>query len=395
MQGKPLDQSEFDLLEIILQLYSAEGPVPRGKLSVVGRGRGMEVAASLQRLKHDGYVEEFEEKPFFLKRLFGARAQVFLRPSAATLEALNPPVSEPPVLPTEEMAPSDVPAEVAPPPEERPTVTASREVTPAPLLEEVPFRASTPVLSPIEPASAPVQEPNEEPVVAADTAGPSTPEVAAIDLTLSAPEPLGAVASEAPPEVKAAVPQPAETAAKAPPAAARPRPRPRVDGYTDDIGGQPLAVQAYLPKGIPPEQMDDLREMLGVLGMELTMAGEALINDRMSKGAPAGEALLQVTLFAFGHAAHYDMLSASPADPEDLLDYATAVMGEFAKLQEAGEISADVYERDRIRILEMADSTKDRASLVSGIFSDPMGGCAPPALLPEELRGIEEDTDEE
>ena len=129
--------------------------------------------------------------------------------------------------------------------------------------------------------------------------------------------------------------------------------------------------------------------------MEMTMAGETLVADRLARGATAGEALMQLVLFAFGHAARFDMASANPASPEDLQEYGNAVLAEMTRLYTAGEIGAAQFEHDRQGILALSDSTSDRSQLVDELFMDPIGGAAPPALLPEELRSIEEDEDEE
>lgn len=134
--------------------------------------------------------------------------------------------------------------------------------------------------------------------------------------------------------------------------------------------------------------------------MEITVAGDALIGNRMSRGALAGEALLQVVVFAFAHAARYDLLSGSPVPAEDLREYGQALVREMEKLREAGEIRPEAFDRDMALVLALADKagTDDtatkRPALIEELLADPVGGIAPPALLPEGLRGLEEYEDD-
>jgi hypothetical protein len=295
MQDRPLDQAEQDLLALIRALHAEKGPFLRSTLSVVGRGRGLEVARTYNHLKLLGLVEEIPQKPFFLKRLFGAKPTLLLRPVTAA----------------EATAPAPPPAVEAPPP----------------------------------PPAAPAPEP-----VAPTPAAPKPPKTRTIPM---AP-----------------------------------------DAYTDEIGGQPLAYAPLpLATGLDPELLDGLREMLVLLGMELTMAGEALISDRMAKGASAGEALCQVTLFAFAHAAHHDILAGGPMQAKTLHDYAIEVIGELEKLRDAGEVRPEPFEQDMRAIWALVDKSTDRSPLVAELLRDPTGGAAPPALLPEELRGVEDIAD--
>ena len=314
MHEKPLDQTELDLMELIRQLHAENGPFLRSTLSVVGRGRGLEVARTFNHLKSLGLVEEIEQRPFFLLRWLGAKPTVLLRPSVQADAAANAPVSN------------------APPP---------------PLGAE-PVAAEPPQMP--EPATA------------------ATP---------AAPEPAPAPLDPAP--LDPAPPKPVQT---------RPIRMP-LDAYTDEIGGQPLA---YAPvaqvAGLDPELLEGLREMLEVMGMELTQAGEAMIADRMAKGASAGEALCQVALYAFAHAALYDSLSEDQSQSALLHDYAIEVIRELEKLRDAGEVRAAPFERDMRAIWALVDKTSDPSPLVAELLSDPMGGAAPPAVMPEEVRGV-------
>ncbi|MCE8459509.1 hypothetical protein, partial [Rhodovulum sulfidophilum] len=85
MQEKPLESVELDLLAVIRQIHAEEGPFGRDLLLVRARGRGLEVSRPLGRLKDLGLVEEIERKPSVLRRLFGAKPEALLRPTASGL----------------------------------------------------------------------------------------------------------------------------------------------------------------------------------------------------------------------------------------------------------------------------------------------------------------------
>lgn len=361
MQDKPLEQADQDLLDLIRQLHTDHGPILRTTLSVVGRGRGLDVARSLGRLKTLGLVEEYEKRPFVLLRLFGARPTNWLRPVAP-------------------LVPAEVKAE-----EVQGTVEASTVgLAPVPLPE-------TPAEPPVV-AVAEVVIPEAAPVIAVPE--DKAPEIRVPEF--AAPEPLSAQPVTAPvapppeavaPEVAPVTEVPLPVTRPAPPA--RPARLP-LNAYTDEIGGQPMAVAPAVD--LDPELLEGLHEMLELLGMEVTIAGDALIGNRVSRGALAGEALLQVVVFAFAHAARYDILSGSPVPADDLHAYGQALVRELEKLRDAGEIRSEPFDRDIGLVLTLADKAAgdSRAALIEEQLADPVGGIAPPALLPEGLRGLED-----
>ncbi|MCL4068840.1 hypothetical protein M3484_19965 [Pseudomonas sp. GX19020] len=335
MQEKPGDCAEQELLILIQKLHAELGPVPRIRLSVVGRGRGLDVARLLVGLKAAGLVEEYETKPGWFGWLLGRRREMVLRPLTVPVESPEP---NPGLI--EDSAAQET------------AETPAEHFDPVPLTAGPAAEAAVP-----EPEPELVAEPLPDPI-------PMAP-----------PEPdprLTASAIELPPSVQT-------------------RPRPVPVGYADDIGGVPMAVQAaQLSASLDPDLLEGLRDFLVTLGIELTSAGEALVADRMNRGAPAGDALMQLVLFAFAHLARFDEISASPADPAELRDYTHAVLTELERLRDAGEISEARFDQDRHEILILADSNAHRAPLIERLFMDPFGGMAPPALLPAELRGVEE-----
>ncbi|NPD16744.1 hypothetical protein HOY34_16250 [Xinfangfangia sp. D13-10-4-6] len=397
MQEKPGDSAAQELLTLIRQLYAESGPVLRTRLSVVGRGRGLDVARLLIGLKAAGQIEEYEKKPGWIGWLLGKRNQMVLRPLGAAEE------------------------HVAPEPELAPGNLAPGNLAAGNAVQE---RGEVPVgqFEPAPPETAPEARDAAETVAEVDAESVAAPVVSAPEPELSAePEPeLTQMAPAVPvpelpvhevpvpelavPEVPAPVAAPQASVMAAPAVAAEPirapdpvsvavptRPRPVPVGYADDIGGVPIALQpAQLHASLDPDLLEGVRDFLVTLGIELTHAGEMLLADRMGRGAAAGDALMQVVLFGFAHMARFDVISDSPADPAELRDYTHSVLTELERLRDAGEISDDRFAQDRDEILTLSDSTADRAALIDRLFMDPVGGMAPPALLPAELRGVEE-----
>jgi hypothetical protein len=336
MQDKPLDRAERDLLAVLVALHAARGPVARDALSVEARGRGIEFGRALARLKTLALIDERLHRPFFLRRLFGARTVILLQPTAAGIAALQEATSAETAMPPVESKPAVVPQTVI---------------------------ATAPKVGPetgVEAAAIPLQD-----AVAAPEPGPAAPPV-----------------PEAPvPEV------PPTESVLPPPAKPKPKRRAPVLGFTEDLGGVPMD-DALVPRALTlaPDVAATLTEILSGLGMELTFAGQALAAQRMAQGATAGEALSQVVLFAFAHAVQHDLLAGLPVGAFGLADYAAEVLRELDKLRLAGEIGAAAHDADRDRILTLIQDAERRGALAAELLADPFGGAAPPAVLPDELR---------
>lgn len=377
MTDKPLDPADRALLDIIAETHARIGRVERDQLNVEARGRGIEVGRALAALKDAGLVEETETCPGFFGRLFGARPKVLLRP-----------------VNTE--APAAAPA---------PEAAASEPAT----VEPAPTEAAVPVAEETPPEAPAVTEPAVTETALPEAEAPAA-EIAVIETVVSVTETVTDIAAqtvesvaetvivETAPAEPAAEPV-AEPAAQPVPATPRPAPIPRphfaLDDYTDKVGGGD-AIEVG-PAAIDPEEIDSLRETLAELGMDLTMAGEALIADRMAKGESAGDALSQVVLFAFAHAVHYDLLSGGGMQALGLTDYAIEVMKELEKLRDAGVIGPERFESDMRRLWSFVgeDGELMRANRAAELLTDPVGGAAPPATLPEDLQAVEDPDDED
>ena len=377
MLEKPLNRAELDVLEVLRQHHAQHGPVERTVLSVEVRGRGLEFGRALARLITLGLAEEFTRKPFFLKRLFGAKPVVLLRPTAAGFaEGLTPQKDT-------AAAPEDLAAPITDPV----TDPASSEApTPKARLNDTVATAASTSAPASEPAPTVEQTPNTEPAWATVPLEPVlSPD--AKELASTAPQPEQTVPSKA---AKALEPGPEATppkpTAKPKPAKAKPRPKP-ITAFTEDLGGSPLPLAApALPASVDPATLEGLRESLSVMGLDLTPAGEALAAHRIAKGATPAEALSQVVLYAFAHAVQQDLYSGGPVADLGLRDYATEVLREIAKLCAAGELDEAAFDRDKRQLWAVLDEGLDREANVKILLCDPMGGSAPPAVLPEDLR---------
>ncbi|MCE5973811.1 hypothetical protein LZA78_09995 [Sinirhodobacter sp. WL0062] len=211
---------------------------------------------------------------------------------------------------------------------------------------------------------------------------PETPEPAALPEAASAPDAEPEIAPE---------PAPVEAPPAAPVRAAAPKaPKVSVSVFTEDLGGTPSDDTPTLGAEVDPEVLAGMRELLEGFGMEMTMAGEALAADRMARGASVGEALTQVVMFTFAHAVRYDVQSEGEVQALGLNDYAIEVMREIEKLRDAGVIGEERFEQDMHRLWDLVQGGEERLARAEEMLLDPVGGAAPPALLPEDLRRAEE-----
>ncbi|MCO8146351.1 hypothetical protein NHN26_14070 [Rhodovulum tesquicola] len=329
MKDKPLDRAERALLTVIREIDDKRGGVDRDRLSVMARGRGLEVARPLASLVDRGLIEEIHRRPLLLARVFGARPALLFR-----------------------LTPSGLAAAAETDPAAEPEMGASGSIAPV-----------------VEPPAAGIGEPEPDP------AGPDP---------VAAPPANPLKTGHSP--VEDTAPAKAARAVGGPARAARPDRR-NLAAFTEDLGGAPVSAGGVsLSHGVEPEVMEGLRDVLAGLGMELTFAGEALVGDRIARGETAGEALSQVVLFAFAHAAREDMASGGALAALGFGEYAGEVAAELKKLNAAGLIDADRCEAVLSRIVVLAGDDAARDQVVAEILADPVGGLLPPALVPEELR---------
>ena len=197
--------------------------------------------------------------------------------------------------------------------------------------------------------------------------------------------------------VQPIAPQPAPLAVEeaAPPAIPAPAPKRKspapkrraVTGFTEDLGGVPVPPHPVFPAHTAdPQAIETLRELLSGLGIELTMAGEMLAHHRLAQGDTQAQTLMQVILFTFAHAVQHDLSHGSEIAALGLTDYAVEIRREVQKLRDAGAVTAAQFDADMGRLSGLVSGDDKAASLAASLLQDPIGGAAPPALLPEELR---------
>jgi hypothetical protein len=207
-------------------------------------------------------------------------------------------------------------------------------------------------------------------------------------------------------EVPQAAPQPDPVVLESPQLAAVPAPeanrkaqapkRRAVTGFTEDLGGAPVPPQpvAAAPTA-DPQDIEALREVLSGLGIELTMAGEMLAYHRLAQGDTGAEALMHVVLYTFAHAVHHDLSHGREIAALGLADYAVEVRREVQKLRDAGAVSAARFDADMGQLALLMGGDENAVHLAATLLQDPIGGAAPPALLPEELRAGQNDVEDQ
>lgn len=342
MSHQLLNANDRKLLNFILDRHAEDGPIERSQLSVKARGIGVEVARSLLNLKNRGLVEEIMQRPGALRRLFGAKTLVLVGPTKAGAAY---------AASLEQETGATMGTTTDPEPPEGPGAAPVRDDQ----------HAAVPAEQPVVPLIQPFVDMDREAVCA--TQPPAVPE--------GRPEPPAQV-----------VPVPASAA----PQVLRPAARTRLNAFTEDLGGVPVEEDlADSRPQVAPDVLDGLRETLTLFDMELTAAGEALIADRMSKGASQGEALCQVVLYAFAHAIHLAALGGCSFQPSALKDYAVGIMRALEALRDSSEIRDDRFEEDMRHLWALIGDGSDAQQKAETLLSDPIGGMAPSAVLPEEM----------
>jgi hypothetical protein len=158
--------------------------------------------------------------------------------------------------------------------------------------------------------------------------------------------------------------------------------------FTEGLGGIPIAENhVYQACMVDASTLAEIREMLESFGMELTAAGEVLIADRVESGASPCDALVQVVLYAFGHAARHGMLDKRAFLGLSLSDFAVFVMQELEKLRDADIICEARFEED---MRNLWSTITNPSESLDELLADPIGGAAPPALLPEDMRSSDD-----
>lgn len=210
---------------------------------------------------------------------------------------------------------------------------------------------------------------------------PTTEAPALLRSDLQPPAPSDAPQAAAP---RASTRPKAASLPKADPAQSRKKrtPPPAGSDFTETLGGAPLEAPAATDD---PVRLEGLAEMLGLIGFEITPAGQLLAGRRWTEGRRDSEVALEILLVAVAHAARLDTQGMAHLDRATARLFFAEVEKEFAQLAAAGELSAD-YLSQTLATVEAILGTPDEAeALLAAIIADPLLGAAPPAICPDDF----------
>ncbi|MBC2835130.1 hypothetical protein [Paragemmobacter straminiformis] len=162
----------------------------------------------------------------------------------------------------------------------------------------------------------------------------------------------------------------------------RPPARPRLDDFTETLGGAPRQEVAPLRD---PIRLEGLAEMLGLTDFQLTPAGQMLAERRWAEGRRDSEVALEILLVAVAHAVRLDDVGMARLDRDVVKLFFAEVEKDFAHLVSAGELSGTYLAQSVGSALAMLGPDKAAQAQLSAILEDPLLGAAPPATCPDEF----------
>lgn len=332
-QLAPHEQTAFGILASIL---IERDHVERDALRVLVASKGGAIGREYMRLRGLGLIEEISIQPNFLRRLFGAKAKTQVRLTEKGRKLAN--------QTTEGTTPSSdllvAQAQAANPDLQK---TAVDEQTLSDGVDALRHEATLPAVQEIDPAMAP-------------------------DAAARTPAKLG--------EAKAKLTAPKRFA----PA-----------DYTDVLGGQADDSSFTLTGS---ERLDGLAELLGLMGFEITPAGNLLAANRWADGYSDPEVALEVLVISVAHAARLNRTGTARLDRNAMLSFLDAVGETMSSLVSEGHLTA-AQVTESLETMRSFLQTNDRSqAAIDDLLSDPLRGMAPPAILPDEVWvpvGYEED----
>lgn len=132
-----------------------------------------------------------------------------------------------------------------------------------------------------------------------------------------------------------------------------------------------------LALGLDAELLDGMREMFDLLGMELTIAGETMISNRMAKGASAGEEHCAKWRCLPSHTQPTTICWSAARFEPGSARYAIEVIRELEKLRDAGEVGAEPFERDMRALWALTEKRATQHSLLRTFFRIPLAAQRP------------------
>lgn len=301
--------------------------VERDALRVSVASKGCTIGREYMRLRELGLIEEFTIRPSFLRRLFGAKPSLLVRLTEEGRNLASPTLDREPAttgpLVALELDADQVPQEI--------TVEQQTVAVEAPTLQQEDTASTT---QGIDPEAVP------EPVASAEAN-------------------LADAASKYPPPKRFAL-----------------------TDYTDVIGGQAEDSSFALDGS---ERLDGLAELLGLMGIEMTPAGNLLAANRWTEGYTDADVALEVIVSSVAHAARLDQTGTARLDQSAMMACLESVESTMSSLVSEGHLTAAQL-TESLQAMRGFIQADDRAvDAINELLSDPLRGMAPPAMCPEEV----------
>ena len=334
--SQKLAPNEDKAFGILASILIEQEHVERDALRILVASKGGTIGRDYMRLRELGLIEEFTIRPSFLRRLFGAKAPLLVRLTEEGRKLATPTLDREPVttgpLVAVELDAVQVPQEI--------TAEQQTEAVEAPALQREETASTAQEIDPEVPA-----EPDSSATV--DTV---------------------------------------EAAAKYPP----PK-RFALTDYTDVIGGQ-AEDSSFTFEG--SERLDGLTELLGLMGFEMTPAGNLMAANRWAEGYSDADVALEVIVSSVAHAACLDQTGTARLDQGAMMACLDSVEATMSSFVSEGHLTASQL-TESMQVMRGVIQADDRAlDAVNELLSDPLRGMAPPAMLPEEVWVASEVEDE-
>lgn len=329
----PHEQTAFAILAGIL---IENGQVERDALRVLVASKGGAIGREQMRFRDLGLVEEVTIRPNFLLRLFGAKPTLQVRLTeqgrkfSSEITGGTEPKTEPMVV--QDLADPKAPKFIVEDAQTLPDVgEVKRQEKPLPVLQEIGPEAVSDT-TPTTPAHVNDAETNNSP----------------------------------------------------------PRRFTPTD-YTDVIGGQPEDASFTLARS---ERLNGLAELLGLMGFEMTPAGNLLAASRWSYGYNDAEVALDILLTSVAHTARLNTMGTARLDVDAILACLDTVEAALSNLVSEGHLTPTQLTEGMEAMRSFIEGDNGSLEAINGVLSDPLRGMAPPAMCPEEVWVVSEVEDE-
>lgn len=311
---------------LLAEILAQHGPQDRDALRVLMASHGGQLGRDYVRFRELGLIEEVHSRPGFLRRLFGAKTLL--------------------VVSLTEKG--------------RDFVQASKGQG---AHQTMPLAAAA--------AEAPHQETETPSVEGLATASDVQPSVR--DEEVAAPQVTSVAVSEVLPQPTTEPPLSLVTRAPK---------RFALGDYTDVLGGVADDTPVLLSED---ERLGGLAELLGLLGLEITPAGELLAGRRWSEGHADADIALEIAVVAVAHAARLNHTGTATLAKDAMLAQIDGIIGALGSLVREGQLT-DEQISESLHAMRMFVNGDDEALAgIDALLSDPLRGMAPSAIFPDEV----------